>query len=66
MTTRAKIPKSGSLVTYYAHELGTCQAQEEFFGIVLGRTENGNLRIDWMDGLPPTLECPYSLEILSE
>ena len=66
MTTSAKTPKPGSLVTYYTHELGTSQAQEEFFGIVLSQHPDGFLRIDWMDGLPPTLECPYSLEILSE
>lgn len=30
MTTSAKTPKPGSLVTYYTHELGTSQAQEEF------------------------------------
>jgi len=66
MTTSAKTPKPGSLVTYYTHELGSSQTQEEFFGIVLSRNQNGFLRIDWMDGMIPSLECPYSLEILSE
>jgi len=66
MTASTKTPKPGSLVTYFAHELGSCQSQDEFFGIVLGRNQNGYLRVDWMDGMEPTLECPYKLEILSE